>query len=70
MEYTVVIRKAPDGVFIGSCPVIPEVHTQGKNYKKCLVNLKEAIELALECRKEQGEEIPIEIGTEKVNIAV
>jgi len=65
MEYTVVIRKAPDGVYIGSCPLIPEVHTQANNYKECLINLREAIGLAIEYRKEQGEEIPAEVGTGK-----
>lgn len=70
MDYTVVIRKAPDGIFIASCPSIPEVHTQGESYKECLSHVKEAIELALEYRKEQGEEIPKEMGTEKIRVAL
>lgn len=70
MEYTVIIRKAPDGFYIASCPMIPEAHSQGETYKDCLSNIKEAIEVFLEFRKEHGEEIPQEIGTRKVKVAV
>jgi predicted RNase H-like HicB family nuclease len=70
MEYTVIIRKAPDGFYIASCPLIPEAHAQGKAYEECLANIKEVLELCLEYRKERGEEIPREIDAKKVTIAV
>ena len=70
MEYTVVIRKAPDGLYIGSCPVIPEVHAQGEDHEECLANVKEALELCLECRKERGEEIPLEIETRQITVSI
>ena len=63
------IRKAPDGVYIASCPLIPEAHAQGETYEECLANIKEVLELCLEYRKERGEEIPDEIGTSWVGIA-
>ena len=58
MEYTAMIRRAPDGVFIGSCSLVPEAHAQGNTYEECLVSIKEALELCLEFRKERNEEIP------------
>jgi predicted RNase H-like HicB family nuclease len=70
MQYTVIIRKAPDGFYIASCPLIPEAHAQGKTYDECLANIKEALELCLEYRKERGEEIPQEIGTKQITVAV
>ena len=70
MQYTAIIRKAPDGFYIASCPLIPEAHAQGETYEECLANIKEALELCLECRKEHGEEIPEEIGTSQVTVAV
>jgi len=70
MEYTVVIRKAPDGFYIASCPLIPEAHAQGESYEECLVNVKEVLGLCLEYRRERGEEIPSEIGTNRVTVAV
>ena len=60
MEYPVVVRKAPDGFYIASCPVIPEAHAQGETHDECLVNVKEVIELCLEFRKERGEAVPQE----------
>lgn len=70
MQYTAMIRKAPDGFYIASCPLIPEARAQGENYEECLANIKEVIELCLEYRKEHGEEIPEEIGTSWVAVAV
>jgi len=70
MEYTVIIRKAPDGFYIASCPLIPEAHAQGKNYNDCMTNIKEVLELCLEYRKEHDEEIPQEIDAKKVTIAI
>jgi len=58
MEYTVIIRKARDGFYIASCPLVPEAHAQGKTSEECLANIKEALELCLEFRKERREEIP------------
>ena len=70
MKYTVVIRKAPDGFYIASCPVIPEAHAQGETCEECVANIKEALEVCLECRKERGEEIPQEIDTRQITVAI
>ncbi|MBI2303561.1 MAG: type II toxin-antitoxin system HicB family antitoxin [Chloroflexi bacterium] len=70
MEYTVVVRKAPDGFHIANCPLIPEAHAQGETYEECLANIKEVLELCLEYRKERGEEIPEEIDAKKVTVAI
>jgi predicted RNase H-like HicB family nuclease len=70
IEYTVIIRKAPDGYYIANCPLLPEAHAQGKTYDECLANIKEVITLCLEFRKERGEEIPIEKDSQKVTVTV
>ena len=70
MEYTVIIRKAPDGFYIAGCPMIPEAHAQGETYDGCMTNIKEVLELCLEYRKERGEEIPKEIEAKKVIVAI
>ena len=61
MEYTVVVRKAPDGFYIASCPLVPEAHAQGESYEECLANAKEVIGLCIEYGGERGEEIPSDI---------
>jgi predicted RNase H-like HicB family nuclease len=70
MEYTVIVRKAPDRFYIASCPLIQEAHAQGETYEECLANIKEVLELCLEYRKERGEEIPEEIGTRQVTVVI
>ncbi len=70
MEYTVVMRKAPDGFYIASCPLIPEAQAQGETYDECMTNIKEVLELCLEYRKERGEEIPQEIEAKKVIVSL
>ncbi len=70
MQYTAIIRKAPDGFYIASCPLIPEAHAQGETYEECLANIKEALELCLEYRRERGEEVPEETSTQRVTITV
>ena len=70
MEYTVIIRKAPDGFYLASCPLIPEARAQGETYDDCMANIKEVLGLCLEYRKERGEEIPREIEAKKVKVAI
>jgi predicted RNase H-like HicB family nuclease len=70
MQYTIIIRKAPDGFYIASCPVIPEAHAQGKSYEECLANIKEVLELCIEYRKERNEELPNEVGMNRITLAV
>lgn len=54
MEYTVIIEKNPEtGMYIGQCKQLPEAMSQGKSLDELLANIKEAIELAIECRDEE-----------------
>jgi len=41
------------------------VERQGDTYEEVMKNIREAIELSLEARKELGEEIPIEMEIKK-----
>jgi predicted RNase H-like HicB family nuclease len=66
MEYTIFIRKAPDGFYIASCPLIPEAQAQGESYEECLANIKEVLKLCLQFRKERREEID----TKQVTVAI
>jgi predicted RNase H-like HicB family nuclease len=58
------ISQAPDGFYLASCPLVPEARAQGKTYKICISNFKEALSLCLEFRRERGEEIPPRIEAE------
>ncbi len=66
MNYTVIIREAPDGCWTTGCPLVPEAHAQGKNYDECLKNIREELGLCIEYRAERGEEIPDESKSRQV----
>jgi len=54
-HFTVVIERDEDGIYIASCPAIQGCHTQGTTYEEALENIKDAISLHLQTRKELGE---------------
>jgi len=54
LELTVPVKlKKEGGYYIASCPVF-DVHSQGKNERKAMENLKEALTLFLETCFEMG----------------
>lgn len=61
LEYTVILHWDDDwGGYWAEVPILPGCVSQGKTREQALQNIKEAIELHLECMQEDGEEIPIE----------
>ena len=52
MEYTAIIEKTENGWYIAHCAEIPNAHTQGQTIEEVKENLKEAIDLILECERE------------------
>lgn len=49
---TAIIEKSEDGWYIGQLQEMPEVLSQGKTVKELISNLKDALNLILEDRKE------------------
>ena len=53
MEYSIIIEKNPKtGVYVGQCSQLPEAMSQGNTLAELMSNMKEAIELAVECQQE------------------
>lgn len=69
-EFTVVIETDEDGVFIVSCPALPGCHSQGDTREEAIENIKDAIALHIEARRELGEPIPAEVAVERVAVHV
>jgi predicted RNase H-like HicB family nuclease len=61
LRYTITMRPEPEGGFTVRVPALPEVVTYGANEAEALKMAKEAIELALEVRASEGEEIPANV---------
>ena len=61
MEYTVILHCDEEycGYWV-EVPALPGCVSQGKSKEEALANIKEAIELHLECLEEDGEVIPKE----------
>jgi len=56
--YTVILEPSEEGGFVVLVPALPEVCTQGDTEDEALAMAKEAIELALEYRVAEGEDVP------------
>ena len=68
--FTVVIEQDEDGVFVATCPALQGCYTQGQTYEEAMANIREAIELHLEARRNLGEPIPQEVGTATLTVTV
>ena len=52
-EFTAIVEN--DGpLFVAYCAEVPGVNGQGKTHEECLANLREAISLILEHRREES----------------
>lgn len=69
MNYKIIFVEGEDGYFVAECPAIPGCISQGKTIEEATKNITEAIELCLECYKEDNKEIP-EDKTQLAEIAV
>jgi len=68
MKFPVTIHPGEDGYFVAECPIVPGCVSQGKTEKEALENIKEAIELCLEVRKEHG--LPLVLPLHEVGVAI
>ena len=51
-KYKIVLFPGEDGYFVAECPSVQGCVSQGKTKKEALKNIKEAVQLALECYEE------------------
>lgn len=54
-EYTAIFERGEDGWWVASCVEMPEAITQGETIEEARENLKDAIQLLLEVRREDAE---------------
>jgi len=69
-EFTAIIEKAPEGGYWAICPEISGANGQGETIEEAKNNLREAIELILEDRREdilRG--LPEDVIRDKVQVA-
>ncbi len=69
MELPVILNAGQDGYIVAECPVIPGCISQGRTRKEALRNVREAIELCLESRADEGWELAPRYDFARVKIA-
>jgi predicted RNase H-like HicB family nuclease len=69
-RFNIVVERDEDGVYIASCPALQGCYSQGTTYEEAVENLKDAIRLHIEARREVGEPIPIETAIDEVKVNV
>jgi predicted RNase H-like HicB family nuclease len=68
MDYPIVLTPGEDGWIVADCPIIPGCVSQGRTREEALVNIREAILLCLETRREEGWELPAEFELTQVAV--
>jgi len=68
VKLPVTISPGEDGWIIVECPVIPGCISQGKTEDEAITNIKEAIKLCLEVRREEG--LPLTLPVREVEVAI
>ena len=56
--YTAVLTPCEDGWILAQIAEVPEATSQGRTAEEAKANVSEALELALEWRRDEGEELP------------
>ena len=69
MKLPVVLRPGEDGWLVAECPLIPGCISQGKTHEEALANIREAIELCLETRDQEGWSLPENYEVVDINVA-
>lgn len=60
MKFTVILEPEAEGGYSVVCPAIPGCVSQGDSLDEAFANIREAILLCLEVRKEEGLPVPAE----------
>jgi len=68
-RFTVVVEQDEDGVYIASCPALQGCYSQGNTYEEAVNNVRDAIHLHIEARRDVGEPVPIEVAIDRVEIS-
>ena len=66
-HFNVVIEQDSEGYYIASVPALRGCHTQAKSFDELMQRIKEAIELCLEVRDEQVEQLDF-VGVHRVTV--
>ena len=64
----VVLTEGEDGYIVAQIPIIPGCISQGRNAEEALANIREAAELCLDGRADEGWELPEDYRIEQIEV--
>ncbi len=67
-EFTVIIERDEEGLFVGTVPSLRGCHTQARSSDELMERIKEAIQLCLEVEGESAPEQLQLVGVQKVTL--
>ena len=70
MKYTVVVRAGNESGYVATVPALPGCVSQARTRRQVLRNAREAIEVYIEALLEDGLPVPLQAGTELVDVEV
>jgi len=70
MKYTIMIEKGRESGYVAKCPALRGCVSQGATKEDALRNIKEVMEVYVEALLEDGLPLPVEDGTEVVELEV
>ena len=68
MKLPVTLYKDEANWFVAECPIIPGCMSQGMSEMEALTNIREAIDICLEVRREQG--MPLTIAMQEIEVPI
>ncbi len=69
MKFLVTLERDEAGFVVAECPALPGCLTQGRTEAEAIANIREAIEVSLETRRERGIPTKIEVTEVEVEVA-
>jgi len=68
MKLIVTLERDETGMIVAECPAIPGCISQGKTEDEAMENIREAIQLCLEARAENGMPLTVSVREIEVNV--
>ena len=68
MKFLVTLERDEEGWIVAECPSLPGCVSQGRTTEEALANIREAIELSLETRQQQGLVTEIQVAVVEVQL--
>ncbi|MBF8266450.1 MAG: protein of unknown function UPF0150 [Dehalococcoidia bacterium] len=67
-SFNVLVEPDEDGLYVVTCPALPGCYSQGGTYEEAVENIKGAIKLHIEAKRQIGESVPVESDTVDVRV--